>query len=166
MPEEVSKLIHSIIVEANKNGASKNEVEQLVLFFSNIFSYSPLRSKQYCHALIDLLAKHMEDLPSSDQSIYLGKVEHILTKEFALRIAESTQHILTIAKGIDYVDGDIGDQYYYERNPGIRFEYAERDKRVLEKIQNDEDLRQYIEKKLGRKAEEIYNYAVLVNNSK
>lgn len=159
-PEDVRQLIQSILDEANKNGANKTELEKIAFFFSSIFQYSPLRSRQYCHALIDVLASHLEDLPSSDQSIYLGKLEHILKKEYALRIAESTQHISAIAAGIDYTDGDIGNQYYYERNPEIRLAYAERDKRVLEKIQDDNDLRQYIEKKLGRKAEEIFNYAV------
>lgn len=37
----------------------------------------------------------------------------------------------------------------------------QRDKRVLEAIQEDDDLRQYIEKKFGKRAEEIFNYAVL-----
>lgn len=165
-PKEVRELIQSIIDEADKNGANKNELEDIAFFFSNIFSFSPLRSKQYCHDLIDCLALSMEDLPSSDQSIYLGKIEHILKKEFALRCAEATLHISAIAKGLDYADGDIGNHYYYERNPEIRSEYAERDKRVLKKIQEDDDLRLYIEKKLGRKAEDIFNYAVFENKDK
>lgn len=140
-PNEVRKLIQSILDEADKN-----ELEQIAFFFSGIFLYSPLRSKQDCHDLIDCLSLSM-----SDQSIYLGKIEHILKKEFALRIAEATLHILAIAKGLDYADGDIGNHYYYERNPEIRFEYAERDKRVLKKIQEDDDLRLYIEKNLGEK---------------
>ena len=57
---------------------------------------------------------------------------------------------------------DIGSQsYYYESDPEIRFHYIQRDKRVLEAIQEDENLREYIEKKFGKRAEEIFNYAVL-----
>ena len=164
--KDVRNLIQSIIDEADKGGASENELKEIALFFSSIFLYSPLRSKESCHQLIDALVANLEDLPNSDQSIYLGKLEHILKKEFSLRIAESTQHILAIALGIEFTDSDIGNHYYYERDPEIRFEYIERDKRVLEKIQEDADLRIYIEKKLGKKAEEIFNHAAFDSKPK
>lgn len=98
------------------------------------------------------------------QSFYLGKIEHILKKEFALRIAEATLEMVELAEKIEISkkNDDIGIQnYYYESDPKIRFHYIQRDKRVLEAIQEDEDLRKYIEKKLGKKAEQIFNYAVL-----
>lgn len=96
----------------------------------------------------------------------MGKVEQILKKEFALRIVEATMRIAEIAGDIEISkklgNDDIGIQdYYYESDPQIRFHYIQRDKRVLEAIQEDDDLRQYIEKKFGKRAEEIFNYAIL-----
>ena len=38
---------------------------------------------------------------------------------------------------------------------------GDQSKRVLEAIQEDEDLRQYIEKKFRKQAEDIFNYAAL-----
>lgn len=167
---DVHALIQALLDEADKDGASEEELNEMARFFASIFLFSPLRSIEYCHKLIDMLAMNLQDLPTSKQSIYVGKVEHILKKEFALRLAESTLHSLNIAEMIDCPnktdDDDIGTQFYYERNPEIQFEYIQRDKRVLEKIQDDDDLRLYIEKKLGKKAEEIFNYASLEGKSK
>lgn len=165
LSSDVHALIQALLDEADKDGANQEELKQMTHFFSSIFLYSPLRSVQCCHELIDMLAMNLQDLPTSDQSIYLGKVEHILKKEFALRVAESTLHNLNLAGMIDLsneiTSDDTSAKFYYERDPEIRFEYIQRDKRVLEKIQEDDDLRRYIEKKLGKKAEEIFNYASL-----
>ena len=98
----------------------------------------------------------LEFLCADDQSTYLGKVEHILKKEYALRTAESAQEIIRIADREKYRK-----EYYYERDPAIRHYYAIRDQKILEAIQEDDDLRQYIEKKFGMKAEILFNYATL-----
>ena len=162
---DVRGLIQSLLDEADKDGASEEELNEMARFFSSIFLFSPLRSIEYCHNLIDMLAMNLQDLPTSNQSIYLGKLEHILKKEFALRLAESALHSLNIAGMIDLSNeiaaNDIDTQPYYECDPEIQFEYIQRDKCVLEKIQDDDDLRLYIEKKLGKKAEEIFNYTSL-----
>lgn len=116
--------------------------------------------------MIDIIAVNLNEIPVDRQGFYLGKIEHILKKEFALRIAESTIEMIQLAEKIEISKkenkNDIGIQnYYYERDPEIRFHYMQRDKRVLEAIQEDDDLRQYIEKKFEKRAEEIFNYAVL-----
>lgn len=166
----VHELIQSLLDEADKDGASEEELNEMARFFTSIFLFSPLRSIEYCHKLIDMLAMNLQDLPTSKQSIYMGKLEHILKKEFALRVAESALHSLNIAGMIDLSNeiaaNDISTQPYYECNPEIQFEYIQRDKRVLEKIHDDDDLRLYIEKKLGKKAEEIFNYTSLESKSK
>ena len=154
---DVIDFIHALCDEIAKDDTmDKEELAYLAQFFNNVFLYSPLRSLETCHATIDALAVKLHDLPCDEQSIYLGKVEHILRKEFALRIAESTQRVLRIAdKKV------LQEKYYYEYDPEIKFYYIQRDQQVLAAIQEDDDLRQYIEKKLGRKAEEIFNYATL-----
>ena len=73
--------------------------------------------------------------------------------------------IIEIAENIEiskkeYCD-EIGIQGYCESDDDIRFHYIQRDKRVLEAIQGDDDLRQYIEKKFGKRAEDIFTYAAL-----
>ncbi len=151
-------------IEKAESDEKKNDYEDMHFFFSEIFLWSPLRSLESCHDLLDMLATNLQDLPVDRQSFYLGKIEHILKKEFALRIAEATLEMVELAEKIEISkkNDDIGIQnYYYESDPKIRFHYIQRDKRVLEAIQEDEDLRKYIEKKLGKKAEQIFNYAVL-----
>lgn len=95
----------------------------------------------------------------------MGKLEHILKKEWGLRIAELALNSFQIAERIELskkiAKNNINPPFYYEQDPEIMFEYIERDKRMLEKVQSDDELRLYIETKVGRKAEDIFNYAAL-----
>ena len=154
---EVLEFLCALETELEKDDTlDKEALGYLITYFRNIFLYSPLRSLETCHAIIDALAQQLHDLPCDDQSTYLGKVEHILKKEYALRTAESAQEIIRIADREKYRK-----EYYYERDPAIRHYYAIRDQKILEAIQEDDDLRQYIEKKFGMKAEILFNYATL-----
>lgn len=163
--DDVHELIQSLINEADKEGFNENEQYEMALFFNMLFLFSQKRSLEFCHELIDNLYANLCDYTIDEQSIYLGKVEHILKKEVALRIAESAIRMTILTSEIESLKGkDIGDglgnQVYYEEDPEIRFFYMERDNRVLEAIQEDDDLRQYIEKKFGKKAEDIFNYGI------
>lgn len=156
--DEVIRFIHSLCDEMDKDDKmNKEEITYLCNFFRNIFLYSPLRSLETCHKMIDTLASNLYDFSCDEQSIYLGKVEHILKKEVALRIAESAIEVVRIGER-----KKAQEEYYYEKNPEIQFFYAQRDMCILKAIQEDDELRQYIEKKLGGKAETIFNYASLV----
>ena len=130
---------------------------------NRIFLCAPLYISENCHTLIDYLVINLQDLPSTHQAVYLKKIEHLLRKEFALRLAESAMNILDISNIIEESkelgEDDIGIQSYSEFDPEIRSEYIQRDREVLKRIQEDDDLRHYIEGKIGKKAEEIFNYA-------
>lgn len=157
--KDIHDLIQSLIDEADKSGMNKEELIHLASFLEGIFLCSPLRSIEHCHMLIDGLALTLQYLPSNMQAMYLGKIEHILEKEYALRVVESTLFIRDLA---ELVTSDVSDtQPYYEYDPEIRFEYMQRDRAVLERIQEDKDLRKYLEKVFKRKPEEIFNYVTL-----
>ncbi len=166
--KEVREFLDILTKEIDKaeSDVKKEELEDVAEFFSEIFLWSPLRSIENCHGLIDSFASCLQDLPVDSQGYYLGTIEHILKKEFSLRYTEATIEMKELAEKIEQSKGiyndDIGIQRYYGiQDPRIRFHYMQRDKRVLETIQEDADLRQYIEKKFGKKAEEIFNYAML-----
>lgn len=153
---DVIKIIQKLCDEISKDDRMDGkDLKRLAQFLSDIFLYSPLRSLETCHAMIDTLAINLHDLPYNIQSMYLGGVEHILKKEVALRIAESTITTLGIAE----IAALHGENIYCEHDPEIQFCYTQRDRQVLKAIKEDEDLRKYIEKKLGQKAETIFNYA-------
>lgn len=153
-------------IEKTESEEKKEELADMGMFFSNLFLWSPLRCVEDCHRWIDVITMNLKEIPVDRQSFYLGKIEHILKKEVALRTAESTMEMIKLAEEIESSkkenEDDVGIQnYYFERDPEIRFYYMQRDKRVLEAIQEDADLRHYIEKRIGKKAEEIFNYAML-----
>ena len=155
--EETNDFLKALKAEIFKDPELVDEdMRYLSIYLDNIFLYSPLRSIETCHKLIDALAANLSDLPCDEQSTYLGKVEHILKKEFWLRTAESAIESLRIAENIKYKN-----EPYVETDPAIRAIYIRRDSEILKAIKEDDDLRQYIEKKTGRKAEAIFGYAQL-----
>ena len=163
--EKIHEFIELLLNEFDKSGMDETEVKQMSVFLSNIFLVSPLRSIEYCHRLIDAFAANLQDLTSTQQSIYLIKIENLLKKEIAMRIVESTIHTKEIAEMIELskylAEDDIGCQNYCEQEPEVAYEYIKRDKEILRKIQEDDALRQYIETTIGKKAEDIFNYAAL-----
>lgn len=71
----------------------------------------------------------------------------------------SIGELIEIRKELEGDDIYCGELFEYE--PMLRSYYIERDKELLGKIQEDDDLRCYVEKKFGKKAEEIFNYTKL-----
>lgn len=164
---EIHDLIQSMIDEESKCGASKDELVQLALFLQKLFNGWQLYGLENCHSTINALYANMAEMPAGHQALYMSKIEHILKKEYKLRMVEMAYGILDISKIIELskqeCEDEIGIQSYIEYDPEIRKEYIQRDKRVLKLIQDD-DLRHYIEKKMGKKSEEIFNYAALNEN--
>jgi len=162
---DIRDLIQAIIDEEAKKDVSDEELVELLKVLTNIFHHSHLFLLENCHTLIDSLATNVYDLTSTAQAAYFAKVEHILKKEFALRLTESLTNSLDIAMIIEeskqFYEDKFGVQRYCEYDAELRFEYIQRDKLMLAAIQEDDDLRYYIEKKLGQKAEDIFNYAAL-----
>lgn len=161
--EKIHAMIQELINEAEKAGMGENDLKYTAAFLCNVFSLSPQRSIKYCHRLIDMLAYNLQDLTSTQQAFYLNEVECLLRKEFFLRIAESTVNIKDIAEILEFSkelsEDDIGYQNYSDQEYSIIYEYTKRDREMLKKIQEDDALRQYIETTIGKKAEDIFNFA-------
>lgn len=161
---DVSDFIQLVIdTEEKKEDVTDEELIELMVFMANMFSYAPLYFAETCHRLIDVLAANTKDLLSNEQAIHFINIQHMLEKEIAHCIAKSALRNWAIADLIEIskkvYEDDIGCQDYTEHSPELRAEYIKRDKEVLISIQEDEDLRRYVETKLGKKAEQIFNYA-------
>jgi hypothetical protein len=167
-PVDVHRLIHSILEEANKHGSNAFELQQVAEFFNNVFFGSQLRSYMECHLCIDALYMNLHDLTNAEQVKYLRNVEVILKKEVSLRLAKIavTAYVRASCKNTDLLHDKqfefLGHgQNYDEIHNETKHELIQRDKEMLIKIQEDNDLREYIEKKFNKKAEEIFDYATL-----
>ena len=86
----------------------------------------------------------------------LDNVEYFLRKEYWLRTAEAPIGSLKVAEKIKDEN-----ELSIVSDPDIRAIYVKRDSEIMKAIQNDDDLRQYIEKKAGRQAELIFEHAIL-----
>ena len=167
--DDIHNLIQAVIDDAEKQGVSKERLMKFTAYFLNLCSYASLYFIENCRKHIEALALNVYEMPSNMQAEYFIKVEHILKKEVALRVAESALGQADIAEFIEMskegYDDDIGIQRYSELDPEIRDDYVRRDKNILERIKQDDGLRQYIENKFGKTAEEIFNYAALNNET-
>lgn len=164
--KDVQDMIQSLLDEADQQGASEEELVEMMEFFSQIFLLSPSRSFEHCHKYIDALALNLSDLPSSAQAAFLLSVEEMLRREFWARCVQSAFYGKTIAELLACSIDDSNESNkisspYENYEPEIEYEYMERDRAILKEIQADEDLRTYIEKKAGKKAEVIFAHVVL-----
>lgn len=155
--QDIMDLIQSIINEIDQTQLSQDKLKEVALFYARLFGYFPADLIEQCHQLVDAFALNLQDFPFEEQVLYLNKFLRTLKHEFILRIVESTINMRDIAEIIT-ADNDEGEIPYSFCCPEVRETYIKRDKNVLEKIQQDPNLRTYIETSFGRKVEEIFSY--------
>ena len=157
--KEVRELIQSILDEMDKNGAAKVELEEMAIFFNRIFRMSSLRAIENCHNYIDALAMNLQDLEYDQEAQCLNEIERLLGVVFmgrCLKLAINCADICNIIVS-EYDDTACP---YEGLPPEIVYTYMERDRELLECIQEDDALREYIEKKFSMKAEQIFRHVV------
>lgn len=164
--KQFRELIQNIIDEGDKIGLEEADLQKMVEFFDVIFGYSILRIIENCHKIIDYYTLNLKDLTYTQQFYCLLDLEDGLKKDFAARLVQMAINAKDIAEQIelskDVLEDNIGCQDYqgfFNCEPEISNEYIARDRDLLKKIQEDDALRQYIETALGKKAEDIFNYA-------
>ncbi len=167
---KVHYLIQQIIDDSEKAGYDEKNLKDLAIFLSTIFLESPLRSIEYCHLAIDILAENLADLSYSKQRVYWLGLETRLGKEVSLRLIDMARNMQEIASVIQISkesQNDIGIQDYNLEGLSSQdmMEYRSRDEQVLDRIRKDKYLRAFIENSLGEKAEQIFNYAASKNKS-
>ncbi len=167
---KVHYLIQQIIDESKKAGYDEETLKDFAYFLSTIFLESPLRSIEFCHLAIDMLAANSADLSYSKKTVYWLGLENKLKKEVSYRLVDLAMNIQEIARVIQFSkesQDDIGIQDYSQEGLSSEdiMEYRSRDEQVLDAIREDKHLRIFIENSLGEKAEQIFNYAASKNKS-
>lgn len=164
--KQIHELIQNIIDEGEKIGLEEADLQNMVEFFDGIFGYSILRVIENCHEIIDYYIVNLKDLTYTQQFYCLLDLENALKKDFAARLVQMAINAKDIAEIIESSkeppDDNIGCQDYqglFNCEPEISNEYVARDRDLLKKIQEDDALRLYIETRIGKKAEDIFNYA-------
>ena len=141
--------------------------DEVISYLSDIFMVSHVRIINECHELVDLFALNMQQFPRSMKLIYLEKLKELLSHLLVLQMVEGAINIVEISEQINLFndDGKEVDSIYEGLPVNIQEEFIQRDQETLKALQKDEDLRAYVEKKTGRKVEEIFNYKALTDFS-
>ncbi len=158
---QVHEFIQKFFYELEADGASEEECQANLNFLAMIFLIPVHEMRENCHRLIDGIWLNLSSYPYTHQAMMMERLTKILKKEFAEITVQSTFMVGELAeliqKSKELCGDNIGMQDYGDDSIGV--EYAERDMRTLRQIQADPDLRAYVEKKLGAKAEDVFNVA-------
>lgn len=158
--------VQLLIDEIDKNGDfTEEKMQNFVLGISNIYRAFPLSIIDSCHVLLDNIKNTFASLTFNQQFEYSYTLYNILKSEFARRFVNQAIDISIIAEMLEI----NMDQYNKEEvltytecdylPDELRLKYVVRDSQIMALIQEDALLREYIEKSLGKKAEEIFCYA-------
>lgn len=160
--EDAAKFIEYIVTESYvaANDATK---EKMVKFLSDDTMVSHVRIIEDCHKLVDSYARELQHLVKSEQLIHLQLLKDEIFHFHILELVERAYRMAVISNEVElYKDGEEKVGCIYEGLPkSVQSEYVQRDIEILKAIQEDDDLRAYIEKKTGKKAEDIFNYRAL-----
>lgn len=162
-PVIVHKFLDSLINNPNLSDISEDERMRLIQFFSDIFLLSDKRMIEECHLMIDKIAQQALVYNRVQRLTMLSHLQEYLKRYVFFILTDGTIKIAETAKSIEILKNrkNKSDCLYDFLPPIFQSEYIIRDEYILDMIQKDNDLREYIEKKIGKKAEEVFNYTVL-----
>jgi len=123
-----------------------------------MFLLGPRRAISKCHAHIDLFWSYIQGLTYKQQSDYLERIATFLEAEIMRLMAESTISIKKTCDSIKSLNLSPSCTPYEHLPDDIKSVYLQRDRNILAAIQNDSDLRWYIEKTCNMEAEKIFGY--------
>ena len=136
----------------------EEDIKNMVQFFDLIFEHSIRVKRTYCHELIDYLDYNNQVYPMTFRLEILGRIEKYLQKEYARTAVESLFYMGELSSMLKDAK-ELTESFDYGDDI-IASEYMQRDKKVLEHIQNEPIIRRYIEEKTGRKAEELFSHVI------
>lgn len=162
-PEMVNLFIEQV---ADEFYDSENSVEKdkLKRYLSDIFMLSHVRIVKECHELVDCYANALPYLPRTLKLLHLQKLKDELSCIIVSQLVQEAQKFKEVSEFIELCkDGEEVNCIYDDFSVEIQTEYIQRDQEMLRDLQEDEDLRAYVENKIGKKVEEIFNYKALTD---
>lgn len=162
--EEARKFIDCVASELCATEKA-GEKEKVVEYLSDIFLLSHMRIIEECHTMIDIYACNLQHQLRAEQLLSLQSLRDEISQFLTINLAKRAYKMAEISNDIElYKDGEAEIDCIYDGFPtNIQSEYVQRDIEILNAIQEDGDLREYIEKKTGKKVEDIFNYRALTD---
>lgn len=164
--EDATKFIDYLVANLYAT-EEEGKKEDLVKSLSDDTMVSHMRIIDECHKLVDGYARELQHLLKSERLIHLQLLRDEILHFHALELVERAYRIAEISEMVElYKDGEEEIDCIYEGSPkSVQSEYVQRDIEILKAIQEDDNLRAYVEKKIGKKAEDIFNYRALTDLS-
>lgn len=161
--KDVNEFIFTLFDAADNetDDRKKTEIAEVANFCCKVFLQSPLRSLEKCHAVIDTIWSTVQDMTYEEQSRYLSEIADMLESELHRSHTESVINIRDTAEMAISCNLSNGATPYDGYPSDIQNDYLQRDRNILARIQQDEELRNYIESTFRKKAEDIFGYTAI-----
>lgn len=159
--EALVNLADSLVNEYKINGASEDEVRDFEEYAYDYLRVPQLVFKEKCIQLINEIISKNVDVQSKYQAECFKRIIAFLPREVVIDYMD-TVDIINQRIDIAVIDKEI--QYFFGTNNDFYDGYSSQDKEecmqidkaILEMLHEDDDLRHYIKKKIGRKVEELF----------
>lgn len=154
--------LHSFVQKYLKNlsdsGSSEEEIQGTLNFLCMLFLL-PVKENLYeSHRLIDYIFLNLEQYPYTHQAIMSEKVYSEIQRMFAHTMVEGMLNLSElcsfISAGQDLADSKNPFDWYGDDQVGL--EYRERDRRAYRRLVEDDELREFVEKRAGAKINQIF----------
>lgn len=159
--EEVRGFIQSYIGKLEEDGYNENEIKAAVEFLSMLFLLPVHVSRENCYQYVMSIWLNLQAYPYTHQVSTMKQTEALLKKQLAVSAVNSIFMIGELSELIqsskNITEDGIGIQDYGNDTPTA--EYFERDRKALQLIQSNPEIRAYVERLTGQKAEEVFNVA-------
>lgn len=158
--EDTHNLIQQMLDSMATDGLSDDEAQAIVNWLDRAFQFSFRLEIENCHRMVDSIAANMLQYPYTHSMIYVNQFHQLLQREFARITVEAIMNIGELAEFLqmakDIAETDSPSDLYGEEDDAIKSEYCQRDSNVVAFLDNNPEIRRYVERRAGATVEEIW----------
>ena len=125
-----------------------------------LFQLSVRQTIQRCHELLDCYALNLKPYLYTYQNTYAAKMERVLMKILASTMVEAAIHCSDLGSFIkdamELTESDSISDLYGEEDDVVKDEYVQRDKAVIQFLNENPEFKLVVEKKTGATIESIW----------
>ena len=157
---EVHAFIQDYADYLGEHGYDEGTILGVVKELDMLFQLSVRQTIQRCHELLDCYALNLKPYLYTYQNTYAAKMERVLMKILASTMVEAAIHCSDLGSFIkdamELTESDSISDLYGEEDDVVKDEYVQRDKAVIQFLNENPEFKLVVEKKTGATIESIW----------
>ena len=157
---DIHNMIQNVLEDIDETKITEDIIQRGVNFLDMIFQLSFRRKIRYCHELVDAVGLNLEPYLYTYQLLFTERLADFLLREVIRTATEAAIYCSDLAGILGINSDNLGDislgDLYGEPGDPIRREYEQRDTVAYNFLIKEPVIREYVEKKVGQKIEDIF----------